>query len=373
MKDYYDILGVAKGASQDDIKKAFRRLAHKYHPDKKGGDEKKFKEINEAYQVLSNEQKRAQYDQFGSAAFSGAGAGGPGAGFGGFDPSGFGFWQGMGDMGGVDIDLEDLFGSIFGGGRARRSSMRGKDVQVVIDVPLKEAFEGVKKDISFRTFVACEKCGGAGYDKDKGTKTCSVCGGKGTIQEQKRTLLGVVTRTKECETCFGTGKEPKSVCSVCKGKGRVTGTVDVMVDIPAGVRNGQIIKIVHKGEAGVRGKEQGDLYVHIHVLADKDFAVEGDHLVTHVNVPAADIVAGRDISIKHLSGKSVTISVPAGFDMRDDVIVKGEGMPRGGHGLTGRGGRGDLIVRLHPTSPKKMSAKAKKLAEELSQELEKDK
>ncbi len=368
MKDYYEILGVPRGASEDEIKKAFRKLAHQYHPDKAGGDEKKFKEVNEAYQVLSDKQKKAQYDRFGRT-FDNAGGGGfQGAGgpFAGFDFGGF-----SADQFGFD-NLDDILGSFFGGGTRRsQARQRGNDIQVLLGITLKEAFFGVKKDISFRTFVVCSKCTGSGYDKNAGTKKCESCHGTGQIKEQRSSFIGNFVQVRECDKCFGTGQAPNKICPECGGAGRVMGTKNITVDIKPGVFPGQVIKIAGQGEAGLRGKNPGDLYIKINVAPDKVFKLEGDNLVVVKNISFSDILRGKDIEIESISGKKISVEIPPRHEINEDIIVKGEGMHRSA-GVFGKLGRGDLIVKLHLKTPKKLSGKTRQIAEDLAKELEKD-
>lgn len=368
MKDYYKILGVDKNASKDEIKKAFRVLAQKYHPDKKGGDEKKFKEINEAYQVLSNDKKRQQYDTYGSA-FNGGG----GQGFGGFDPfsSGSGFGDAFGGMN-FDIDLGDIFGSFFGGGGPKKNRTAGNDIEMLLSINLEDVYNGFKKDISFRSQVKCEKCDGYGYDKKEGTEKCSKCDGDGKIKEQKRTILGNIVQARECDKCFGTGHAPKKVCKTCNGTGRNMGKKTVSVDIPAGAYDGQIIKIPGEGEVGIRNDKNGDLYIRIQVLPHKDFKVQGNNLIVDKEVKLGDVVAGDSVKVKHINGKEISVDIPSGHDIREDIVVNGEGMPYHIRNIgVVKDKMGDLIVRLHLITPKKMSKKAKELADELKKELEK--
>jgi molecular chaperone DnaJ len=352
MRDYYEILGVSKGASQEDIKKAFRKLAHKHHPDKEGGDEQKFKEINEAYQVLSNEKKRAQYDQFGHV-FSGAGGSqqGAGAGFNPFGGGAAGFDFGFGPDGGFGIDLEDIF-SMFGGGAKRGSSQsrkRGKDIQVRLGVTLEEAFEGVAKNISLSLPVSCDVCGGKGYDEKAGTETCNVCNGKGTIQEQVRSFLGSMVHTRECEKCFGTGNAPKKLCTECNGAGRVIGKIHAEVSIPKGVRQGEVVTVTGKGEAGIRGERPGDLYVQILIQQHKQFVLQGIDLLVEKKVSLQDIVDNREVLVTGIDGKDIKVTIPKNFDLREDVVVKGEGMYKSSTFSS----RGNLLVRIHPITDKK--------------------
>jgi len=366
MRDYYEVLGVPKNASQDEIKKAFRRLAHVHHPDKKGGDEKKFKEINEAYQVLSDPKKRGQYDQFGHS-FSQNGA--PGAGFGGASPFGNVHFD-FGDLGG----MEDIFGSFFGGGMRSQTSREtnGNDIQIIMTITLKEAFEGIKKDISFRTFIECETCKGVGYNKDKGTQRCNVCGGNGSIRKQHQSFLGSFVRIEECDACFGTGQQPKELCKTCKGKGRVSGTRSVTIKTEGGIFNGEVIKISNKGEAGVRQKNAGNLFVRFGIAPDKEFRMEGDNLIIEKKISLADILKEKKIEIKNADGKIHSITLEPGMDVSDPVVLHNQGVYKASSAfLSNKRNRGDLIIFLKLKTPAKMSKKAKELADQLADELEK--
>ena len=380
MKDYYEILGVSKNASEDEIKKAFRKLAHQHHPDKQGGDEKKFKEINEAYQVLSDKQKRAHYDRVGHAAFSQGGGAGPGGfnwqggnpfgGFSGADFSGVHFDFGGGDFG----DMGDIFENFFGGGggrQGRRAAPRGGDVQILMEVPLAEAFSGIARDISFRTLITCSHCKGAGYDIAAGTKTCSRCGGSGTIKKQQQTFFGVIAQTHECDACFGTGKEPNKVCAECKGAGRVMGTKTITLDIKPGIYNGQVAHMAGQGEAGLRGAPAGDLYIKITLVPEKGVTLDGTTIRMRTNVPLADVMRGKKISIANVDGKSVEVDLSAHQNFSEPVVVRGQGAFGGGIGF-GMQKRGDLVVDLNIVRPKKMSGEAKKLADQLAEKLEKE-
>jgi molecular chaperone DnaJ len=373
MKDYYEILGVSKNASEEEVKKAFRKLAHKYHPDKDGGDEKKFKEINEAYQVISDKRKRAQYDRYGRV-FEGSQAyGGQGFGANPFGDFSFDFSRGQfgQDFSGFGFEgFDDILGTFFGGGR-RGAQRRGNDIQIALDVTLKEAFFGIKKDISFRTLVICWKCSGVGYDKAAGTKKCDKCGGSGKIKEQRSSFFGSFVQVSECDRCFGTGQAPGKVCDECGGAGRVMGQKSIGIDIKPGVYNGQLVKISGQGEAGLRGNSGGDLYVKINILPDREFGLEGDNLFVKKEVKISDVLRGKSIEIGHISGKKIKIEIPPHFDVTQPIVVRGEGMPRSG-GILGKGSYGDLIVNLGIKTPKRMSSKAKRLADELADELEKD-
>lgn len=370
MKNYYEILGVDKNASKNEIKKAFRKLAHKYHPDKKGGDEKKFKEINEAYQVLFDDKKRAQYDKYGrvfdDSSYSGYGGTG-GQQWGGFDPfSGFSHGGFSGE--GFDIDLDDILSSFFGGSKKTKETRRkGRDVQIVLDISLEDAFSGIKKDISFRTYVECGKCSGFGYDKNAGFEVCNKCDGTGKIKEIKKTIFGNIINVVECSECFGTGKIPKKICNECGGVGRVAGKREMEVRIPAGAYSGQVIKVFGKGEAGKRGTSAGDLYIKINVLPHEKFKVYGQDLIVDENVKMSEILKDSVISIKHINGKKIDIKIPNGQDLDKNIIVKGGGMPSVDSWIRGVGKSktGNLIVRIHVKKPKKITKKVRELAEEL--------
>ena len=364
-KDYYKILGVEKSASEDDVKKAYRRLAHKYHPDRPGGDDTKFKEINEAYQELSDREKRTQYDRFGSAGFdfgSAAGAGfrpGPG-GFGfnfdfGFDP------ENMSDLGG----MSDIFDAFFEGlgVRKRKTYKRGSDIEVVQPITLEEAYRGTKKEIRYQTFAACAACQGHGYFEKEGTSSCKACDGKGEIKEARNTFFGSFSQLKACEKCFGTGSIPNKLCSECRGNGRAMSSKSFTVDITPGIREGQIIKVIKAGETGERGAEAGDLYVRIRVLPHKMFTRSGDDLVVRERVNLLDILLNKKIELSTIAGKKATIEIPSGVNVKEPLRVAGLGMPR-----FGRSGHGDLIADLEIVVPKHLSAKAKKLLEELKNE-----
>lgn len=257
-RDYYEVLEVPKNASKDEIKKAFRKLAHKYHPDR-GGDEEKFKELNAAYQVLSDDNKRRQYDQFGNV-FEGAGPQGSG----GFNP--FGNSQsGSFGQGGVNFDLGDIFEQFFGGSGATSGKQRGgRDIQVSMEILLSDSYLGAEKHISFNTHVVCDRCGGKRHEPDSKTITCDKCRGVGRIKETHNTFLGAISNVHVCGECLGMGSVPEKKCTKCYGEGRVEDKRDIKVKIPAGVTSGDTIRIVGAGEAGFNGKT-GDLYVNIRI------------------------------------------------------------------------------------------------------------
>jgi len=362
MKDYYKILGIDKGATEDEIKKAFRKLAHQHHPDK-GGDEKKFKEINEAYQILSNKDKRNQYDKFGTV-FDGAEGFNPFAG-----GQGFPFGEVRFDFGGADFgDLGDIFDTFFEGlgvKQKRHTYHRGSDIQILQEITLEEAFHGLKKEIKYPAMVRCEKCNGVGHDPKAGFDKCSVCGGQGEIKEMKQSFFGNFAQVKNCGKCFGTGQIPKKVCEVCKGSGKVRGERKINLEIRPGIDNNQLIKIQSAGEAGERGAQEGDLYVRIQLKHHATFRRIGDNLIVKKKVNMVDLLLSEKIEVLTITGNKLKVDVPGDFNIKESLTVKGEGMPR----FNGYG-RGDLIVDLEIRTPKKMNKKAKKILEDLDKELD---
>lgn len=350
-KDYYKLLGIEKNAGPDEIKKAFRALAHKHHPDKQGGDETKFKEINEAYQILSDEKKRAQYDQFGSSAFDGSGGGYSGGGFSGngFDFSGFQ----QADFG----DLGDLFGDFFGGGRSHRSqSKKGSDIQVDVQLSFKESIFGVEKEIILTKNNSCERCGGNGAEPGKGTKKCSVCDGNGVVIGVQRTILGNMQTKRTCETCNGSGEIPNVVCSTCRGSGLDKKKKIITVSIPAGVENGNVLRVHAEGEA-IKGGVTGDLYVRVGVKQDSRFAREGSTIFSEKKIGFTQAALGDVVSIETVDGK-VDLTIPAGTQSGAQFRLRGKG-------VQDRGGRGDQIVVVNVVTPHKLSKEQKKMLEEL--------
>lgn len=348
MKDYYQILGIEKNASKEDIKKAFRKLAHKYHPDK-GGDEQKFKEINEAYQVLSDDKKRSHYDQFGSADFGG---GNPGAGFGGFDFSGFGGQ-------GVEFDLGDIFGDIFGGGRRSRQR-RGRDISVDIIVPFAEAVFGTKRKVLITKTGVCDDCSGTGAKKDSKMKKCGTCNGAGQIHETRKSFIGSFTSVRECDECHGKGEIPEEKCGTCHGEGIIKKTEEINIQIPVGINNGEMIRMSGHGEAISNGVS-GDLYVKVHVEPHKTFTRDGDDLRMTLPIKMTEAILGTDKMIETLDGE-VKLKIPAGVSAGEILRLRSKGVPKSAST------RGDLLVKITVPTPTKLSAKAKKLIDELKEE-----
>ena len=265
-KNYYKTLGVDKRASKEEIKKAFHRLAHEHHPDR-GGREEKFKEVNEAYQVLSDDTKRAQYDRFGSAE--------PGMGGGGFNASNWdfsnmgGFGQGQGS--GVEFDLGDIFGDMFGGRGRRRASRRGEDITVDVEIPLTDSLLGAERGVRINKYVACSNCKASGAEPGSEFEKCNSCDGKGSVREARRTIFGAVNVESVCRECDGEGKRPKIKCHACKGAGIVRSVDEIRTNIPAGVTTGEVMKVAGRGEA-IRGGPAGDLYIRLHVKTPTKFS-----------------------------------------------------------------------------------------------------
>jgi molecular chaperone DnaJ len=356
-RDYYEVLGVARGASEDEIKKAYRKVAMQHHPDRNPGDkeaEAKFKEATEAYEVLRDPQKRARYDQYGHAATGGA-AGGPGMGgdFSGFDLADA-LRAFMRDFGGGEGGFEDLFG---GGGRGgARGPGRGDDLQVRLPLTLEEIAEGVEKKIRVKHLKKCETCGGRG---GKGEKTCPQCQGRGQVRRVQQTMFGQFVNVSACPRCQGEGSTVSEPCRTCGGDGRVSETETVSVKVPPGVANGNYIPLRGLGDAGLRGGPAGDLVVLIEEKEHDVFERHDSDLVLEMPVSFATLALGGRVEAPLLGGATHAIDVGAGTASGHVVRVRGKGLP------ALRGGRGDLLVRLRVWVPTKLSAAEKKLLEEL--------
>lgn len=373
MKDYYQILGVKPSASQDDVKKAYRRLAHQHHPDK-GGNEQKFKEINEAYQVLSNTEKRAQYDKFGSV-FEGAPGGQPGWDFGfsagGGPASGWDFesmkdmfGEGFSAQGGDFMDLGDIFGDMFGfGGSPKKDLRRGRDIEVEVEIPLESVLKDQDRDISIYKQVACSRCQGKGAEPNTPIKECFSCRGTGQVQQIKKTFLGSFTKIAVCPECGGEGFKPEKPCNVCKGEGRVKDEEKIKISIPAGVDTNQVIKAEGGGEAGRRGGRPGDLYIRIVVKKHSVFARKGDDLFISLPISFPQAVLGGEAEVSILDGTKIILQVPAGTESGKVLRVSGKGIPH-----FSSSSRGNLYVELIIRIPKKLTKIQKELLEELKKE-----
>lgn len=353
-KDYYDILGVGRNASEDEIKKAFRKLAHKYHPDKGGGDEAKFKEANEAYQVLSDKEKRAQYDRFGKT-FNGQGGGSQG--FSGFDFGNFSANGGF-DFGGSGF--EDIFGDIFGAGRGGGGRSRaGRDIQVDVEISFEEMVRGVKREMTLRKPSRCETCRGTGGKPGSKENTCKQCSGSGQIRRTMQSVFGTFAQTIMCDQCHGKGKTYDERCKECSGAGRTERQETISVDIPAGIENGQTISMSGRGAAGELGAPAGDLFVVVHIRPHQTFKRQGNDIVSRVEISFAQAALGDLIPVQTIDGE-VQMKVPNGTQPGEVFRIKGKGVPRLGHF-----GRGDHLVYIILAVPKKLSREEKKLVEAL--------
>jgi molecular chaperone DnaJ len=355
-KDYYNILGVDKKAGKEEIKKAFRTLAHKFHPDKKDGDAEKFKEINEAYSILSDEKKRQQYDTFGSAGPNGF-AGNAGQGFGGFGDFDFSQFT-QGGNGNFEFDLGDIFGDVFGGaGRGRQQTKRGRDISIDIELSFEDSIFGVERKVLLNKVSKCDICSGTGAEKGSGTKTCTTCNGKGSIREVKRTFFGQFETAVVCETCHGTGNIPSVACSTCKGHGVLKKETEIKVKIPAGIDNGEMVRLSGMGEA-VSGGQAGDLYIKIYVKKHPLFRKDGNNLVMDLHIKLTDAVLGGEQSIQTLDGE-ISLKIPEGVSFGEILRIKGKGVPYD------KNKRGDILVRVYIDIPKKISKDARKNLENL--------
>ncbi len=353
-KDYYEVLGVSKGATAAEIKSAFRKLAKQYHPDnKQTGDEAKFKEVGEAYAVLSDENKRRQYDQFGHAAFENGGSGAGYGGFSGFDAS--------------DINLEDIFGDLFGGSSfggfsgfssRRNGARRGSDIKVNVDLTFEEACFGTKKDIKLNLNSKCDECDGkGGFDE----QSCATCGGIGKVIEQQSTIFGVMQTQKTCSKCHGTGKTFKRVCQTCGGDGLVQKRKTITVEIPEGVDNGYELRISGKGEAGVNGGAPGDIYLEFKVKEHPIFERDGKDIYLEVPLSITDAILGCKKEIPTLYG-NVILTIPEGTQNYTKLKLKGKGIK-----LPRSISKGDMYAVVNIIMPTKLTKKQKDLLTELSE------
>ncbi len=353
--DYYKTLGVDKGASESEIKKAYRKLAQQYHPDTGKGNEAKFKEVTEAYEVLGDKQKRAQYDQFGSA--GGPNFGGGGAGFGGFDFRNVNVNFGGGGFG-------DIFDTFFGGGGARnkkKGPQKGSDIEMVLQITFEEAIFGVTKEVEVSAYHACERCKGNGAEPGTELKTCDTCSGTGQQVRMQRTPFGQIQTASVCQTCEGAGKIPEKKCNECQGAGRELRNSRIKARIPAGIHDQAVIRLSGKGEAGLHGGPQGDLFLHVSVSPSKTFERIKNDIYSTEHIHLLQAVMGDEIKLKTVHGE-VDLIIPAGTQTGNTLKVKGYGAPKVGSDL-----KGDHIVKLIVDIPKKLSKKEKEHYNELIQ------
>jgi len=348
-RDYYEVLGVSKQASADELKKAFRKMARQYHPDAnpdKKDTEEKFKEIAEAYEVLSDPEKRANYDRFGHAANNGQGFGGFEGGFGGF-----------GDLGG----LGDIFDMFFGGGgRGRRGPEKGSDLRLDMEISFEEAAFGLEKDIKVPRNEECGTCGGSGAAPGTKAQACPACNGSGQIQYAQNTPFGRVVQSRTCDRCRGAGKIIEKPCPTCHGAGQVRKTRSIHVKIPAGVDSGTRLRVSGEGESGLRGGPRGDLYVYIYVKAHKFFRREGNDVIVEIPVSFSQAALGDEIEVDTLDGKA-RVKVPEGTQSGSVFRLRGRGIPD----LHGHG-RGDQHVRVKVVTPTRLTEKQKELMQEFA-------
>lgn len=355
-QEYYQTLGVSKSASADEIKRAYRKLAHEHHPDKDKGNEAKFKEINEAYQVLSSPEKRQQYDRFG-ANFQNSG--GPASGW---DFSNF--TQGFG--GGVEFDdAFDMFSDIFGGGqtatrRARRE--RGVDLEMEMYLSFEEAVFGIEKELSLEKADACARCKGSGAEPGSKILTCPKCHGQGQIHSTRRTIFGQMATSSTCDECDGSGKVAERVCAECKGSGHVRRMKTLKVKIPAGVENGQRIRVSNEGEVGYQGSNFGDLYLRLHVAGHKNFKREGATIYSEIPISFYQAALGAEVEISTVDGP-VSLKIPAGTQTGKVMRLKSRGA-----GILSSPGRGDHLVIVHIVTPTKLTRKEKELFKQIAEE-----
>ena len=355
-RDYYEVLGVEKSAGASEIKKAYYKLAKQYHPDVNPGDaeaEKKFKEINEAYAILSDEDKKAKYDQYGHAAFENGGAGGGyGAGFEGFD---------FGDIISSFFGGGSSFGGFGGGGNRRNAPMRGEDIYARVTLSFEEAVRGCKKDVSFGRVQKCADCGGSGAKKGTTVETCKKCGGSGQMRVQQRTAFGMMQTMRTCDDCRGTGKVIKEPCTNCRGTGYVKITKTISVSIPAGIDNGQNISIAGQGNEGRNGGPAGDLIISVTVKPHAVFERNGSDIYCEVPINYWEAVLGDEIEIPTLDGKE-KFTIPEGTQTGTTFTLRGKGITRVNSSV-----RGNLYITVKVDVPKNMNTKQKELLKELAE------
>lgn len=359
-RDYYEVLGLQKGASEEDIKKAFRKMAMKYHPDRNPDDkeaEEKFKEVNEAYSILSDPDKKSKYDRFGHAGVD------PNAGFGGFGGGGAGF-GGFEDI----FDMFSGFGGFGGGGRQNRANqpMKGRDLQKAVTITFEEAAFGVKKDIEITKYVKCSTCNGEGAKPGTEKKTCPTCGGSGQVSQVQRTAFGTFQNVSTCSHCNGTGKVIEEPCVDCKGTGKVRKTIKLSIDIPAGVDNESVIPIRGQGEPGVNGGPMGDLYLVISVKPHKMFQRQGDDLYIEMPITFDQAALGAELVVPTLEGK-VSYKIPAGTQPGTVFRLKEKGIKK-----VRREAKGDLYVKVNLEVPTKLNGKQRKAITEMGKVVTED-
>jgi molecular chaperone DnaJ len=352
-KDYYKVLGVDKSATSDQIKTAFRKLAHEHHPDK-GGNAEKFKEANEAYQVLGNADKRKQYDQFGSG-FQNGQAGGGGAQWQNFSGGDFDF----GDLGDLFGGMGDVFG-FGGGGRGRQSRSRGRDLEMLVTLDFMEAVFGVEKEINFHRLADCTRCQGSGAEPGSKVETCATCKGQGKIAQIQRTILGSMRVESVCPHCHGAGKRYSEVCKNCSGEGVKSAESKLKVKIPAGINTGESIRLSGQGDAGAKGNPAGDLFLRVKVSPSKKFVREGYNIHTKETIGVKQAILGDKIEVETVDGK-LTLKIPEGTQSGTTFRLKDKGVP-----ILNSRSRGDHLVEVTVKIPKGLSKKEQKIMDEIN-------
>ena len=363
-RDYYEVLGVDKNVTDEELKKAYRKLAKKYHPDANPDNKKeaeaKFKEVNEAYETLSDPQKRQMYDRFGADGPQGFGGNG-----GGFYSSGFDGFSGMGDFG----DLGDIFSSFFGGGfgsssrssRAKTGPVKGASLRYDIEITYEEAFSGVEKEISFNRQETCDTCHGTGAKPGTSSTTCSMCGGSGQITQMQTTILGQMQTTRTCPNCHGEGKIIKEPCETCKGKGQIKKLVKLRVKIPEGIDDNQTVVIRGQGAAGQRGGAQGDLFITVHLKRHSIFTRKGSNVYCDVPVTITQATLGAEIEVPMVNGKIEKFKIPEGTQTDTKFRIRGKGFKNGNSSTYG-----DFIFNVIVKIPKRLTKDQRALLEKLA-------
>jgi len=361
-KDYYEVLGIQKGANDSEIKRAYRKLAQKYHPDTGAGDEAKFKGANEAYQILSDPQKRQAYDQFGHNNHFGQGQG---QGQGGFDWSQYANGQGFsGDFDFSDLGgFSDIFENFFSGGgenRERGRERQGSDLETSLTLDFKESVLGAEKELSLNKYNTCERCKGSGGEPGTSQKTCQTCKGKGTVEIARRTIFGNVLQRETCPDCLGAGRIPEKACNVCKGEGRTKSSKKIKIQVPSGIKNGEAIRIRGEGEAPKKGGAPGDLYVRIFVKPTSNFRREEMHILNSIEISFPEVALGTTVDVLTVDG-NIKLKIPAGTQSGKIFKISEKG-------VLYRGRRGDHLVTINVKTPEKLTLRQKQLFEELQKE-----
>lgn len=362
-RDYYEVLGVSKTATDEELKKAYRRLAKKYHPDanpdNKEEAEKNFKEVNEAYEVLSDAQKRRMYDQFGHEGPAGFGGGNPGGGYYSYSTSGFSGFD--------DFDLGDIFSTIFGGGsragsrRNNNGPIKGADLRYNMEITFEEAFLGVEREITITRDEPCTTCSGSGAKPGTSSETCKVCGGSGQVRQVQNTILGQMQTTKTCSNCHGTGKVIKEVCDNCKGKGTVRKQAKIKVKIPAGIDNEQSIVLRGEGEPGIRGGAKGDLYIVVRIRKHSIFTRKGTTVYCNVPITFTQATLGAELEIPMVNGTKEKFRIPEGTQSGTTFTIKGKGFKN-----INTSNNGDYVFTVNVQIPRRLSKEQRDLLVQLA-------